>query len=84
MASDDVVVANDEIYNKEYRRLRTLTSQTDIVEGSVSFWWHHTTTTNNLNEREFEQWGKSSEMFNCFRNTFYLLISIVFPNFLTN
>lgn len=35
MASDDVVV-NDEIYNKEYRRLRTLTSQTDIVETSVS------------------------------------------------
>lgn len=35
MASDDEV-ANEEIYNKEYRRLRTLTSQTDIVEGSVS------------------------------------------------
>lgn len=37
MASNDAAVANDEIYNKEYRRLRTLTSQTDIVEGSVSF-----------------------------------------------
>lgn len=37
MASDDVVVANDEIYNKEYRRLRTLTSQTDILQSSVSF-----------------------------------------------
>lgn len=36
MASNDVVV-NEEIYNKEYRRLRTLTSQTDIVKGSVSF-----------------------------------------------
>lgn len=35
MASDELVV-NDEIYNKEYRRLRTLTSQTDIVAGSVS------------------------------------------------
>lgn len=35
MASNDVV-ANEEIYNKEYRRLRTLTSQTDVVETSVS------------------------------------------------
>lgn len=35
MASVDT--ANDETYNKEYRRLKTLTSQTDIVEGSVSF-----------------------------------------------
>lgn len=35
MASDDD--ANDETYNKEYRRLKTLTSQTDIVEVSVSF-----------------------------------------------
>lgn len=26
---------NDEAYNKEYRRLKTLTSQTDIVESSV-------------------------------------------------
>lgn len=31
----DIVVL-EENYNKEYRRLRTLTSQTDIVEGSVS------------------------------------------------
>lgn len=37
MASDDEV-ANEKIYDKEYRRLRTLTSQTDIVEGSVSMW----------------------------------------------
>lgn len=37
MASDDN--ANDETYNKEYRRLKTLTSQTDIVESSVSFAW---------------------------------------------
>lgn len=37
MASNDAVIADDEVYNKEYRRLRTLTSQTDIVEGSVSF-----------------------------------------------
>lgn len=30
------IVVREENYNKEYRRLRTLTSQTDIVEGSVS------------------------------------------------
>lgn len=29
-------VADEENYNKEYRRLRTLTSQTDIRESSVS------------------------------------------------
>lgn len=29
-------VAGDENYNKEYRRLRTLTSQTDVQEVSVS------------------------------------------------
>lgn len=40
MASDEIVIANEEIYNKEYRRLRTLTSQTDIVEGSVSLPWN--------------------------------------------
>lgn len=36
MASNDIV-SNEDTYNKEYRRLRTLTSQTDIVETSVSF-----------------------------------------------
>lgn len=35
MTSNDMV-QNDEIYNKEYRRLQTLSSQTDIVETSVS------------------------------------------------
>lgn len=44
MASSDDMVINDEIYNKEYRRLRTLTSQTDIVRGSVSL--NHQKVTN--------------------------------------
>lgn len=37
MASNDIVANDEDTYNKEYRRLRTLTSQTDILEQSVSF-----------------------------------------------
>lgn len=37
MASNDIVANDEDAYNKEYRRLRTLTSQTDIIETSVSF-----------------------------------------------
>lgn len=37
MASNDIVANDEDTYNKEYRRLRTLTSQTDILETSVSF-----------------------------------------------
>lgn len=48
--SSNAVVVNEEIYNKEYRRLRTLTSQTDIVEGSVSVASHQ----NPLNHYEWE------------------------------
>lgn len=36
MASNDIVTNDEDAYNKEYRRLKTLTSQSDIVETSVS------------------------------------------------
>lgn len=57
MHSCDLI--NDENYNREYRRLRTLTSQTDIVEGSVSkkilffdnYHWLSIRTRNNLRRK---------------------------------
>lgn len=46
MASNDIVANDEDTYNKEYRRLRTLTSQTDILESSVSFPLFSTTPKN--------------------------------------